>query len=61
MNIIKIKEPKEGFKIDEAFAEALGKRLKEKQPDIEPDMGLVISEAISLFLDTYKVKSNIIV
>lgn len=60
-NIIKLKQPKDGFKIDQAFANDLSKRLKDKQPNIELDIGLVISEAISLFLEKYEVKSNIIV
>ena len=54
--IIKLKEPKGGFKIDEVFAEQLGKRLQGK----EIDTGLIISEAISLFLEKYEVKTTII-
>lgn len=56
-NIIKLQEPKDGFQIDDKFAEELGERLKGK----DVDTGLMISEAISLFLDKYKIKSNIIV
>ncbi len=55
--IIKLKEPEGGFKIDEVFAEDLGERLKAK----EVDTGLMISEAISLFLEKYEIKNNIII
>lgn len=58
--IIKLKEPKGGFKIDDDFAKKLGERLSKKKPNIKPDIGLIISEAISLFLETYEIKSKII-
>lgn len=58
--IIKLKEPIGGFKIDDKFAEELGKRI-DKKAQGKAEISLVISEAINLFIETYEHKSKIII
>lgn len=62
--IIKLKESKKGFEVDQAFIDELAKRIeKEGKGDDKIDIGLVVSESISIFLDKYQIKedSNVII